>query len=74
MDTEGGKKQTAKEPSELLGMTKTFFTIIWAHTSATALHSDTILHEPECLMHYSAPPAPPVAVTPVKGSNVDAPG
>lgn len=43
----------AKEPSELFGMTKTFFTIIWAHTSATALHSNTILHELKCLMHYS---------------------
>lgn len=53
MDTEGGKKQMAKEPSELFGMTKTFFTIIWAHTSATALHSNTILHGLECLMHYS---------------------
>lgn len=47
------KKQMAKEPSELLGMTKTFFTIIWAHSSATALHSNTILRELKRLMHYS---------------------
>lgn len=54
MDTEAGKKkQMAKEPSELFGMTKTFFTIIWAHSSATALHSNTILRELKRLMHYS---------------------
>lgn len=73
MDTEGGKKQMAKEPSELFGMTKTFFTVIWAHTSATALHSKPILHELERLMHYSDF-FPPVSVISVPGFSADMAG